>query len=187
VRLSSAWSSHVAIDQNSRAATPATNAARKAGLKKEPVGDVSAKTAEILFRALLTKQSGLPVDECSTKSCRETQEGESTVSPSIEQFHEAWLTVLEIFRPATEPYDLKALEAALANEREIEAQIQENLRKVALPSTPPIPTISDEMRTAVSHQVSTGPGSDRVVVIELSSTSDCRCAQEPSFLEQMYS
>ena len=90
-------------------------------------------------------------------------------------------------RPATEPYDLKTLEAALAQDREIEAQIQENLRKVALPSTPPIPSISDEMRTTVSYQTWSGTGVCCLIAADLSFTIDCWCAQEPSFPEQMHS
>jgi len=74
----------VVIQQNSLAATLPTNTARKTGLKKEPVGDVSAKTAERLFHILLIKQSGLAVDERSTDSCRKAQEGQGTVSLSIE-------------------------------------------------------------------------------------------------------
>jgi len=90
-------------------------------------------------------------------------------------------------RPATEPYDLKTLEAALAQDREIEAQIQENLRKVGLPSTPPIPSISDEMRTAVSYQTWSGPGLYRLNAADLSLTTDCWCTQKPSLPEQMHS
>ena len=84
VRPSSDTGSHAIVDRSSRAATPPANASRKTGLKKEPVGDVSVKTAGILFYTLLIKQSGYAVDECSTESCRKTQEGQSTVSSKLE-------------------------------------------------------------------------------------------------------
>jgi hypothetical protein len=57
---------------------------------------------------------------------------------------------LTLCSPKREPFNLKALEASLEQEREAEAKIQENLRRVALPKVAAVPTISDEMRETVS-------------------------------------
>jgi hypothetical protein len=53
--------------------------------------------------------------------------------------------------PKKDPFDLKTFEAFLEQDREAEAKIQENLRRVALPKVAAVPKISDEMRQTVSR------------------------------------